>query len=241
MKVPLWAYDLANGFWEAVGKDEEFPRELEQSIELAFPLSVKRFPRLTIGCVRDWLEPLGILVDAFPDRQLCGCLAASRGSAILFIDASDGPAEQHYTLAHELAHFLRDVWRPRQRLVRVLGDAGSAIADGRRATPDERLAAVLEGVELDVHVHLLARDAEGRAATAEIGDAEESADVLAFELLAPAAHLTSRAEFWSDEELFDHLVSDYGFPRTEARRYALRLRPPAPRPDAWIQSLRATL
>jgi Zn-dependent peptidase ImmA (M78 family) len=241
MRVPVWAYDLARGFWDAVGEEEGFPRELEDAIESAYPLTVKRLARLTLGSLREWLESLGIPVNSSPDRPLCGFLAANRGSAILFVDANDAPDEQRYSLAHELAHFLRDVWRPRQRIGRVLGEAGKSVSDGcRPASQDERLAAALEGIDLAVHVHLLPRDADGRPATAVIADAEESADVLAFELLAPATHLAGRAVSWSTKELVNHLCIDYGMPRREAARYAERLRPPAPRPDAWLEALRAS-
>jgi hypothetical protein len=174
---------------------------------------------------------------------LCGCLAAAQGHAFVFIEADDPPDEQRFTLAHELAHFLRDVWRPRRRVERILGPARVDVYDARRpATPEERLAAALEEVDLAVRVHLLPRDAEGRPATEAGAEAEDAADVPAIELLAPAVHLAQAgAAAWPARELIERLTSAYGLPRREAERYVERLRPPAPRPDEWLQALRASL
>jgi hypothetical protein len=190
VRVPLWAVDLASRFWDEVGAEADFPRDLEDAIDAALPVTVKRLPGLTLTMVREWLAPLEIIVDESTDRALCGCLAANRGEAFLFVDANDPPSEQRYTVAHELAHYLRDVRRPRQRIERTLGAAGLEIADGlRSASVDDRLSAALDDVDLSIRLHLLSRDAEGRPATADIADAEDSADALAYELLAPAQFL----------------------------------------------------
>lgn len=242
MNVPVWAYDLASDFWATVGFEEGFPREFENAIESAYPLTVKRLPNLTLGSLREWLQPLGIPFRSTDDRALCGCLAANHGSAMIFIDATDPADEQRFSLAHELAHFLRDIWRPRQRLTRVLGETGTKIFDGRRgASNDDCISAALESIDLSPNLHLLARGADGRPATMAIADAEESADVLAFELLAPATHLADRAEPWQEAELLDHLGAKYGIPRLEAIRYAKRLCPPPPKVDSWIEAVRAAL
>jgi hypothetical protein len=243
VRVVVWAHDLARSFWDAVGKEGEFPRDLEAAFESAYPVTVKQIRRLTLGVVQDWLASLGIAVDAHPDRALCGCLAAARGNAVVFVDANDATDEQRYTLAHELAHFLRDVWRPRQRVERILGTTGTAVYDGDRvATPEERIAAAIEGVDLGIHVHLLPRDAAGRPATAVIADHEDCADILAFELLAPASHLTQAgADDWPTAELLDRLTHDYGLPRVEAARYAAWLRASRPKQSLWLQALRASM
>jgi hypothetical protein len=230
---------LASAFWRAVGTEEGFPRELETSFEKAHCVTVKRLGGLTLGSVQAWLAPLGIAVTATPDRALCGCLVARGEQAFAFVDADDPADVQRYTLAHELAHFLRDCWLPRQRMQRLLGPSGTGIFDGDRlATQDERLAAALEGVELVIQVQLWPRRSDGAPANAAIGDAETAADVLAFEILAPAAHLAQRgAGGWSETVLIDRLTNEYGLPRLEAARYAGQLRPRPAQPDDWLKEL----
>ena len=241
MRVPVWAYDLACGFWQTLGADERFPRELARL--WVYPLTVQRLPGLTIASAQAWLATVAAGIDLGPDRPLHGCLVCMRGEATVFIDSDDARDEQRYTLAHEIAHFLRDVWRPRQRVERLLGPAADDVCDGVRAqTPEERLAAVLDGVPLALHVHLLPRDADGEPATVAIADAEDAADVLALELLAPAAHLAQAgADGWTTDALIDRLTRVYGLPCREAVRYAARLRPSPRRPNGWVQALRASV
>jgi hypothetical protein len=243
VKVPVWAYDLACAFWARAGAQPSFPRELEGAFESAFDVTVKRLPALTLGSIRAWLAPLGIVVQAKGDRALCGCLAAAHGSAFVFIDSDDSVDEQRYTLAHELAHYLRDIWQPRQHAERILGSAATKVCDGDRApTMDQRLAAALDGISLAFHVHLWERGPDGQPASEAIEDHENCADILALELLVPAAHLGQRgAGAWSEDELLDRLMNDYGLPRREARRYASRLRPQPERPERWLEELRAAL
>jgi hypothetical protein len=230
---------LASAFWRAVGTEEGFPRELETSFEKAHSVTVKRLRGLTLGSVQAWLAPLEIVVTATPDRALCGCLVTRGEQALAFVDADDPADVQRFTLAHELAHFLRDCWQPRQRMQRLLGASGTSIFDGDRlATQDERLAAGLEGVELVIQVQLWPRRIDGEPTNAAIADAENAADVLAFELLAPAVHLAQRgASVWNDTELIDRLTNDYGLPRREAARYAGQFRPRPPKPDSWLTEL----
>ena len=87
-------------------------------------------------------------------------------------------------------------------------------------------------------MHLLPRDSTGQP-TSAIADVEDSADRLAFELLAPAGHLAEQgAANWSDDELAERLVEDYGLPAREATQYSALLRPSEPQVDDWIAALR---
>src|SRR5262249_60475376 len=94
--------------------------------------------------------------------------------------------------ADEVAPFLRDYWRPRRDAERALGPEVQAVLDGERpATPAEQLAGLLCGVAAEVHLHLLTRDAAGRARGRE-SLSEREADRLAFELLAPERMVLAR-------------------------------------------------
>jgi hypothetical protein len=107
---------------------------------------------------------------------------ARGGGGFIFLDAADPPAERRFSLAHEVAHFLRDYDAVRREACRRLGPGVLAVFDGHRpATPDEQLQAVLRGVPVAAHVHLLRRDDGGRPKTPAEREAEAAADRLAFE------------------------------------------------------------
>src|SRR5207248_1718082 len=114
VRVLVWAAELARAFWAEVGADEPFPRKLRDPIR-AMPLTLEAIPILTAAAACGWLERNGI-THGFSgrDRPLRGCLTASGGYGIIFLDAADPEDEQRFTLAHEVAHFLRDYWRLRR-------------------------------------------------------------------------------------------------------------------------------
>jgi hypothetical protein len=161
------------------------------------------------------------------------------------VDAADPEDEQRFSLAHELAHFLRDYWRPRQLARERLGAQALDVLDGKRPpTPAERLGALLGGVPLGFHMHLMDRDAQRRPVDPESNDAERCADRLGCELLAPAEHVAAHALARSEassKSLVDLLCSYYGLPKVEAKRYACQLRGEAPPVEGWLVSLRRSL
>src|SRR5207237_873153 len=119
----LWVRELADAFWAEAGRAEPFPRDLRGPIAWAvLRLAVVERPALCVGGVLDWLRRSGVVCPLRePDRRLRGCLVASRGYGFAFLDADDGPHERRFTLAHELAHFLRDYLQPRRRAAARLG------------------------------------------------------------------------------------------------------------------------
>ena len=138
-----------------------------------------------------------------------------------FIDGSTDEAEQRLSIAHELAHFLRDYWIVRQRTLNRLGPAVRRVLDGEdAATSSELLHALLRNVALGVHVHLMERDEYGEPRTPAIAQAEKDADRLAYELLAPVEHVARNGRLSSKSELANRLQDFYGLPALHASRYA---------------------
>jgi hypothetical protein len=221
MTLPLWALELAAEFWQQVGEPEPFPRELHPSIRWAVPLNVDELPHLTLRRALDRLDEQGISWPTAPaDVALHGVLLACRGQGFAFIEANDDPAERRFTLAHELAHFLRDYLQPRWRAERLLGPSVLEVLDGDRpASLTERLHAVLRQVPIGHHTHLLSRDA-GVAQTR----AEQEADLLACELLAPAAVVLARPAA-NVGVVIGRLIKQFGLPQKQAVRHARRLLP----------------
>jgi hypothetical protein len=195
MSTPLWVTELAAAFWAGAGGPEPFPRTLREAIARSpFDLTVKELPGLTVRRAERYLAGLDVAwACGEPDRPLRACLAAKVGTGFVFLDPDDEPRERVFSLAHELAHFLRHYGQPRRLACRHLGDGAAEVLDGRRpATPAERLRALLANVPVGCHSHLMYRGTDRRVLSAEVARAEEEADRLAFELLAPAAVVLSR-------------------------------------------------
>ena len=140
----------------------------------------------------------------------------------------DAVAER-FTLAHELSHFLLDYLLPRQRARDRFGDGIQDVLDGLRApTLDEQVHAALHGVNVEPAFHLLEKEGDGRFVDARIWNAENRADQLAFELMAPVEIVCANLrESGADGSYFRCvtaakaiLEATYGLPAVMADAYA---------------------
>ena len=242
MSTPFWVGEAAADFWERAGGEEPPPRDLRGPIAYALPLAVVLLPRLRAAGIDAWLRrqsvPCGVTVR---DRPLRACLVARYGQGFVFVDGTDPDDEQRFSLAHEVAHFLRDYWQPRAVIVERLGPEIFAVLDGERPPrPVERTHALLANVPLGYHVHYMERTADGHASTT-IDRAEHDADLLAFELLAPAdAVLAAAGTAPAGEQraAVTRLLHDsYGLPTAPAAAYAALLAPEPPRADPFLRRL----
>lgn len=248
---PVWVTESAGRFWAAAGPPPPFPRDLTVPALFGFGVTVTALPHLTLAVVRDRLARNGITCPADePDRPLRACLFARGEAGFVYVDAADPPAERRFSVAHEVAHFLRDVDAVRRRVAAELGPAGREVLDGcRPPTADERVQAVLRGVSLGPHVHLLNRDDDGRPRSAAERDAEAAADRLAFELLAPAELLGIGREACATKTtggtglpacaaaLASRLIAEFGLPPGPAAEYA-RVLCPSPPTDPFFDRIR---
>lgn len=221
--------NTAQEFWTLAGEVSNFPCDIKKAIILAVPLELYPVPVLSVSHVLDWTRRVHIPhTIRGRDRRLHGCLLADKGQGTIFFDANDSEAEQRFTLAHELAHFLLDYLLPRRRTLAVLGQSILPVLDGERApTFEERLHAVLSAAPLGVMSHVMERPDEGLP-TNTVLTIEDRADHLALELLAPARSLTSLMQSVTVPQGFNLrltfltqiLVQQYGLPDAIASSYA---------------------
>jgi hypothetical protein len=239
MSVPLWVSELAGIFWTRACHVESFPRTLRRPSARGFQFSVALLPELTIKAAVKWLMRSGIVCEvSAQNRLLRACLVARWGHGIAILDGDQSDDELRFSLAHELAHFLKDYWFLRTDVQRRLGTSALEVMDGQRPpTSDERLHALLRIIPLGFHVHLMDRDKDGTITSGVIAESEENADRLAYELLAPADHVFASGVPKSDPGLTEKLRCFYGLPGLQASRYARMLMPPV-RTDPLILRLK---
>jgi IrrE N-terminal-like domain len=207
---------------------EIYPRDLITDVLRSLPVTIVLLPGLSTEAVHGWVSDRRIYVEVAPSgRLLHGCLLARAGAGIIFLDSGDSEEQRRFSLAHEIAHFTLDYLIPRSHAVDALGERILPVMDGERpATKAEALSSVLAGVALGTHVQLMARTASGAVCTWQVEEAEQRADRMAFELLAPAevvlAELPETAS-GNDANALDQacvLVSaKFGIPQTPARTY----------------------
>ncbi len=238
---------LAQFFWSLVGEIEPFPRSLEGPVLWGLPLAIVKLPRLGLSSLRNWLFTREIIICVNQqDRPLRGCLVAHRGQGLVFLDGTDSDDERRFSLGHEVSHFLRDYLIPRQQAIGAFGQNIVGILDGERdPTVEERLNGVLRGLRIGMLTHLIERGDEGFAEKSAIREAEDGADLLALELLAPQSEVALRVRSaglnWRSEnahrDVTTVLVHDFGLPLTVAERYSCRLvyaRRPAKSFREWL-------
>jgi Zn-dependent peptidase ImmA (M78 family) len=220
MSVPLWIVESAEQFWNLAGMSHQsYPRDLEEAITNSFQLTIQSVEGLRISKVQNWFSNQRITIPLnMPDRSLRGCLITHGEVGFVFLEANDSEAEKRFTLAHELAHFLRDHQYHRNRVMKTLGSRGIEIYDGNRVPESsDHLEAILRGVTLQAFIHLMNRDS---AFQDEVHASETEADRLALEILAPERMVRERVSLGSLESLSRVLVDEFGLPSGVASEYA---------------------
>ena len=233
--LPGWLATVVDRFWRP-RPPVAFPRDLELHMLLNLPLAIIELRDLTVDDVRAHLgAEASRLLAKLPNRRVHACLLAYAGVGIIFVDATDEPAERRLNLAHEAAHFLLDYLVVRERL--AAHDPGLLdVMDGLRPpTPREELGALLADVPLGVQTHLLERGADGGHVARSTSAVEDRAEMVAWELLAPRADVLAATAKRDATVLTAVLEHHFGLPGGAADTYAAFLaRLAAPRGDSWL-------
>ena len=228
----LWIHEVVDRFWANVGEVPlEYPRDLADVLLWAVPVDLAPIPDLRIAAIDSWLaERQSEFQLAMADRPLRAAIVVHDGCGVLFVDSTDPPDERRFSIAHELAHYLVEYDAPRRQVGARLGPSAIAVLDGRRAaTWDERLQAVLSGVSLATTQHLMERTPDGHLPGQHVSQAEQQADDLAFELLAPFDAVRARLSGGADRRAVETLLCEtFGLPPSQAHVYARHLAPEPP-------------
>lgn len=218
--------ELAIAYWADVPTPSNYPRNLEHSVCWGHAVTVLTLADLKLSAVHSWLADRGILRDSVRrDRPLRACLAAINGQGFIFLNGTDPEDQRRFSLAHEIAHFILEYEMPRKRAIAFFGDSIIEVLDGeRKPTVEERLAGSLRSVTLGNFDHLMDRDADGVARSIRVIEAEDNADRLALELLAPRKEvmlkLRRHRKNSTLQEIADVLIKSYGLPIDIALQYA---------------------
>ncbi len=235
--------DAVNLFWERAGEVEPFPRTLERSILLGFPVVIIKLPKLTVQKIETWLLQRGAKVTlGCSDRAIRGCLVVRAGSAFIFVDGTDAEDQQRFTLAHEMGHYLAEYWMPRDRAIKKLGHSIGEVFDGLRSpTASERIAGILTGTKIGTFVRLMDRNDSIECSSSSIWDAENQADKIGLSILAPSELVLGSRGFsqgrYADrvDEIVRVLTSEFGLPTVVADRYGRSLLISAGKGPSWIE------
>jgi hypothetical protein len=242
--VELWIQRLAEEFWQSSGAAEPLPRNLESPVLWALPVAILKFPKLHLSDAGLWLEQRNIFGVDDGERDLHACLIAFAGRGLIFLDGTDPADELRFSLAHEVGHFIIDYLVPRRTAVARFGSEIASVLDGiRPPTTQERGAAILSNTKIGVYRHMMTRTQSGGIGCPRIAEAENAADQLALELLAPfelvqkilAADLAPTQQ--SHRAITKVLEEKFGLPNSLAVRYGFRFGPLDRKPKSVKQWL----
>jgi hypothetical protein len=230
----LWLTEAAQTFWDSAGG---YSHDFEFAAVIALPLSVERLTNLSLVTAYEWLASRSFKLNGLkrtPDRALRGCLVAlGEPCNFILLDANDPPAEQSFSLAHEVAHYLLDYLGPRRKAEQTLDTSILEVLDGLRPPSlEERLQGVLVNFPLQPYRHFMERNSAGDILSSEVLQAEARADQLALELLAPLeqalpivkAAIKARPTYSDRLEATRVVLSgEFNLPVAVTRPYATRL------------------
>jgi hypothetical protein len=151
---------------------------------------------------------------------------------LIFIDGADLLTERRFTLAHEASHFLLNYHLPRQTARRRLGDSILDVLDGLRPpTIEENVDGLLARVSVRPHIHLLERQGAGACTRTDVWYAENQADRLALEILAPFGEVYGELKAADQAQSYamclvaarQLLAAEFDLPAAIAHGYALKI------------------
>ena len=174
-------------FWEQTKVDLTPPYDIEQAVALVLPLNIVTMSDLSFKRIQEWFSNQGVVFKVgFNNRLIHGFLTCSQGEGFVFVNGTDSDDERRFTIAHETSHFIIEYHNPRLKAISKFGIKILPVLDGLRvATVEERIDGILSNIAVRKFAHLLEKSGTGDFASYYNWSAENYADALAVELLAP--------------------------------------------------------
>jgi len=224
---------IAREFWKQTGLKLNPPYDIQGAVSLILSVDIVCLSKLSIKRIAQWLKNRNIIFSiGIGDRSLHGFILAFKGSGFIFINGTDPEDERRYTIAHEVSHFIIDYKIPREKAIGKIGIGILEVLDGlREPTYEERIDGVLSAVSVQPYMHLLEKSGEGSFIDLRVLDAENDADSLALELLAPSAKIIGEVKKEKRKPVFAEfkdkcltvLMKNYELPESISEQYALQI------------------
>jgi hypothetical protein len=220
------------------------PRNLERVITFGLEIPIKRMQPLTIREAYRYLcalyGPSESAVNSIVDRTLYGLLHIGPPCKIIFVRDRLSPQVHNYVLAHELGHFLADVFRIQQLWLKSLPEQKEAVERAfawRECDARLELYAFIKGLPSRPE-KIISR---GQAMSPETVEREIQADLFARELIAPWDAVTPLFQANNKLDFITLLYEEFHLPRRIADGYWEDLKSYlAPQPNA-IEGLFSSL
>ena len=219
----------AGWFWRRAGGRKGFPADIGYAAMSALEVYVEEVEGLTTLTAASYAGGAGVRnAVGVSERGLRGCVVVGRQGAAILVERSDSEAEKRFTIAHEVAHYILEVKRHRERAADRLGpEFVDALYGLREATPAERIDAWLNNARSEAFAHFMDRAPGGGYGCSRTLNAECQADDLAVEILAPRSELAAAISSmgFSESLKVAREVADrrFGLPKGIADQYADRV------------------
>lgn len=224
---------IAKEFWKKAGFKPKPPYDIQGAVSLNLPIDIVCLSELTVRKIEQWLLNRNVTFSiGIDDRCMHGFILTKRGNGFIFINGTDNYNERRFSIAHEVSHFLLDYKIPRDKAVESLGVGILEVLDGlRQPSYKERIDGILSTINIQPFTHFLEKSGDGSFASLKVFDAENDADSLALELLAPSTKVIKKVRENSDKLIFSEfrkqcyylLLENYGLPETISEEYSSRI------------------
>jgi hypothetical protein len=202
---------------------EHFPRNIEPMILYALELPIQYRPQLSLYSAERYICALKQISFAppaeTPDRPLWGMLHVGFPSNLILIKEGLSSSNQNYVLAHEVGHFLTDVFNLRNLWVSTLPEQKNQIMKAFNWQDYD------EWIELQAFIKGLPQRpraimARGKRALPETAEKELLADLIAREIIAPWDKAVQIYKSVRNRKDFSHLIhKTCGLPEAVAEFY----------------------